>query len=72
MATTQQNETTVREKQRKEAGAKEAVDEERRKEVGTEAAENILGPNPVVGLRGKDLFHPVSALDCLVLVPRLT
>jgi polyhydroxyalkanoate synthase len=54
--TTRRNETTVREKQRKEAGTETTVNEERGKEVGTEAAENILGPNPVVGLRGKDLF----------------
>ena len=56
MTTTQRNETTVREKRRKEAGTETTVNEERRKDVGTEAAENILGPNPVVGLRGKDLF----------------
>src|SRR5205809_1103327 len=34
----------------------------RRKEVGTEASENILGPNPVVGLRGKDLFRTFGML----------
>src|SRR5260370_21102084 len=62
MATTQQNETTMREKGRKEAGAKETVYEEQRKEVGTEAAENILGPNPVVGLRSKDLFQTFGML----------
>src|SRR5260370_31232668 len=54
--TTQRNETTLREKRRKETGTETTVNEERRKEIGTEAAENILGPNPVVGLRGKDLF----------------
>ncbi len=31
--------------------------EVRRTEVGTEAAENILGPNPVVGVRGKDILE---------------
>src|SRR3989475_4439590 len=36
--------------------------EERRTEVGAEAAENILGPNPVVGLRGKDLFQTFGML----------
>src|SRR5713101_7897523 len=62
MATTQQNETTSREKRRKETGTEAPVNEERRKEVGTEAAENILGPNPVVGLRGKDLFLTAGML----------
>jgi hypothetical protein len=56
MTTSQKNEMAVREKQRKEGETEAAVREERRKEVGTEAAEHILGPNPVVGLRGKDLF----------------
>jgi len=62
MTTTQQNETTLREKRRKEAGTEAVVYEERRKEVGTEAAEHILGPNPVVGLRGKDLFQTFGML----------
>ncbi|HEY6408470.1 MAG TPA: hypothetical protein VIY29_13460, partial [Ktedonobacteraceae bacterium] len=64
MTTTQQNGTTVREKRRKEteAEAEAAVNEERRKEVGTEAAEHILGPNPVVGLRGKDLLQTFGML----------
>src|SRR5438552_13245778 len=62
MAITQQNKTTVREKVRKEAVTEAATDEERRKEVGSEAAEHILGPNPVVGLRGKDLFRTCGML----------
>src|SRR6266581_2006156 len=48
MTTSQKNETAVR--------------EERAKEVGTEAAEHILGPNPVVGLRGKDLVQTFGML----------
>src|SRR6266849_2077609 len=62
MTTTQRNETTWREKRRKEAGTETTVNEERRKEVGTEAAENILGPNPVVGLRGKDILQTAGML----------
>src|SRR6266581_7905767 len=62
MAITQQNGTKVREKRHKEAGTETTVNEERRKEVGTEAAEHILGPNPVVGLRGKDLFLTAGML----------
>src|SRR6266571_4599939 len=33
----------------------DALREERHTEVGAEAAEHILGPNPVVGVRGKDI-----------------
>src|SRR6266851_2642059 len=40
----------------------DALSEERRREVGTEAAEHILGPNPVVGVRGQDLFQTASML----------
>jgi polyhydroxyalkanoate synthase len=40
----------------------DALSEERRKEVGTEAAEHILGPNPVVGVRRQDLFRTASML----------
>ncbi|HLZ58733.1 MAG TPA: alpha/beta fold hydrolase [Ktedonosporobacter sp.] len=36
--------------------------EERRRDIGTEAAENILGPNPIVGLCGKDLFQTAGLL----------
>src|SRR6266581_3341999 len=36
--------------------------EERRTEDGAEAAENILGPIPVVGLRGRDLFRTFGML----------
>lgn len=39
-----------------------ALSQERGREVGTEAAEHILGPNPVVGVRGQDLFQTASAL----------
>src|SRR6266516_3628761 len=76
MTTSQKNEMAVRQKQRKEGEAEAvvrqkqhkegemeaAVREERRKEVGTEAAEHILGPNPVVGLRGRDLFQTFGML----------
>src|SRR6266705_3006767 len=62
MTTSQKNKTAVREKQRKEGEKEAAVREERAKEVGTEAAEHILGPNPVVGLRGKDLFQTFGML----------
>jgi polyhydroxyalkanoate synthase len=40
----------------------DALSEERRKEVGAEAAEHILGPNPVVGVRRQDLFHTARKL----------
>src|SRR5216684_2911110 len=40
----------------------DALSEKRRREVGTEAAEHILGPNPVVGVRGQDLFQTASML----------
>ncbi len=40
----------------------DALSEERRRQVGTEAAEHILGPNPVVGVRGKDLFQTAGML----------
>ena len=40
----------------------EALNEERRREMGTEAAEHILGPNPVVGVRGQDLLQTVNML----------
>jgi len=36
--------------------------EVRRTEVGTDAAENILGPNPVVGVRGKDILETLRKL----------
>jgi Poly-beta-hydroxybutyrate polymerase (PhaC) N-terminus len=58
MTTTQQSDTTSR----KEARAEAAAHDERRKEVGTKAAENILGPNPVVGLRGKDILQTFRML----------
>ena len=35
----------------------DALSEERRREVGKEAAEHILGPNPVVGVRGHTLVE---------------
>ena len=38
----------------------DTLSEERRREVGTEAVEHIPGPNPVVGLRGQDLFQTAS------------
>src|SRR5215471_1114322 len=62
MATTRQDKTKAREEKRKEVGTEAAVFEEKRKEVGTEAAENILGPNPVVGLRGRDIFQTFRML----------
>jgi polyhydroxyalkanoate synthase len=62
MTTSQKNRMAVREKQRKEGESEAVVREERPKEVGTEAAEHILGPNPVVGLRGKDLFQTFGML----------
>jgi len=40
----------------------DALSDERRREVGAEAAEHILGPNPVVGVRGQDLFQTASML----------
>ncbi len=40
----------------------DALSDERRREVGTEAAEHILGPNPVIGVRGQDLFQTASKL----------
>jgi polyhydroxyalkanoate synthase len=62
MTTTRQNKKTARENGHKEAVPEAAVSEEQRKEVGTEAAEHILGPNPVVGFRGKDLFQTFGML----------
>ena len=62
-----ETEAVVRQKQHKEGEMEAAVREERRKEVGTEAAEHILGPNPVVGLRGKDLFQTFGMLARQVL-----
>jgi polyhydroxyalkanoate synthase len=40
----------------------DAVREERHTEVGTEASEHILGPNPVVGVRGKDIRQTLGML----------
>src|SRR5215471_5443880 len=40
----------------------DTLSEERRREVGMEAAEHILGPNPVVGVRGQDLFQTARIL----------
>jgi poly[(R)-3-hydroxyalkanoate] polymerase subunit PhaC len=40
----------------------DALSEERRKEIGRETAEHILGPNPVVGVRGKDIFQTAGRL----------
>jgi polyhydroxyalkanoate synthase len=40
----------------------DALSEERRREVGTEAAEHILGPNPVVGVRRRDLLRTAGML----------
>src|SRR5262245_51924057 len=57
-----ETEAAVREKRRKEGETEAAGREDRRKELGTEAAKNILGPNPVVGLRGKDLFQTFGML----------
>ncbi|HZR38481.1 MAG TPA: alpha/beta fold hydrolase, partial [Ktedonobacteraceae bacterium] len=42
--------------------SKEALSEVQRREVGAEAAEHILGPNPVVGVRGRDIFQTASRL----------
>ena len=55
-------ETPATEEQRKGAGAEATVNEEQRKEVGAETAEHILGPNPVVGVRGKDLLLTAGML----------
>jgi len=40
----------------------DALREERHTEVGAEAAEHILGPNPVVGVRGKDIRQTFALL----------
>src|SRR5215813_3416043 len=40
----------------------DVLSEKRRKAVGMEAAEHILGPNPVVGVRGQDIFQTISDL----------
>lgn len=37
-------------------------EERRREEVGSVAAEHILGPNPVIGVRGQDLFQTAGKL----------
>ena len=42
--------------------SEDASSQERRRNVGTEAAEHILGPNPVVGVRRKDLFQTAGRL----------
>ena len=40
----------------------DALSEEQRRAVGAEAAEHILGPNPVVGVRSQDLFQTTGML----------
>jgi polyhydroxyalkanoate synthase len=40
----------------------DTLNEKRRREMGRETAEHILGPNPVVGVRGKDLFQTAGRL----------
>ncbi len=40
----------------------DTLHEERRTEVGAEAAEHILGPNPVVGVHGKDILQTFGSL----------
>src|ERR1051326_2679732 len=40
----------------------DTLSEERRRAVGTEAAEHILGPNPVVGVRGQDIVQTINTL----------
>jgi polyhydroxyalkanoate synthase len=40
----------------------DAVSREQRRTVGAEAAEHILGPNPVVGVRSQDIFQTTGLL----------